>query len=198
MTVKKAKLSKIMILIAIIGLMFSGALRLSDVINLAQASSFDLENLKIIPQESQVKSECNSDEDLEKALSFVREQRELLQIFENDLNERRAELDLREKNVQNRYNLAQNKEAKVRKLLRMAQTASEEDVQSLAEIYTSMKPKQAAKLFERMDVHLAAGFLGLMQTKDAAAIMEQISPEVANSLASTMASRRVTVNATLN
>jgi flagellar motility protein MotE (MotC chaperone) len=52
-------------------------------------------------------------------------------------------------------------------------------VETLVQMYSNMKPQQAAKVFETMDEDLAVEILGRMKKKNAAEIMKLIKAEKA-------------------
>ncbi|WP_221932208.1 MotE family protein [Ectopseudomonas mendocina] len=60
--------------------------------------------------------------------------------------------------------------------------ADDEKVDTLVQMYTNMKPPQAAKVFETMDEDLAIEILGRMKKKNAADIMNLLKPEKAQIL----------------
>ncbi|SMX32032.1 MotE family protein [Maliponia aquimaris] len=70
-------------------------------------------------------------------------------------------------------------EDSLKRTLTLARTAAEDDIAKLTNVYASMKPKQAAALFEEMDPEFAAGFLGRMRPDAAAAIMAGMTPQAA-------------------
>ena len=51
------------------------------------------------------------------------------------------------------------------------QTASDEDIMHLARMYGSMKPDQAAAIFDQMEPDFAGNFLRLMRSEQAGLIM---------------------------
>lgn len=107
------------------------------------------------------------------------------------LNDRKKELDAREEEL-NRMEaeLQQQKEALNKRLDELEKTrrgissvleekvqADDKKVDNLVQMYTNMKPQQAAKAFEEMDEDLAIDILGRMKKKSAAEIMNLVKPE---------------------
>ena len=78
-------------------------------------------------------------------------------------------------------------------MIARAELAAEKDVSQLIAVYSAMKPKQAALLFEEMDATFASGFLGLMKPRIAADIMADLSPEKAYVLSVLLAGRNASV-----
>ena len=73
--------------------------------------------------------------------------------------------------------------------LAFADQAAEQDLVRLVGVYESMNPKQAAQIFETMDVTFAAGFLGRMQRDAAARILAGLSPARAYAVSVVIAGR---------
>lgn len=70
-----------------------------------------------------------------------------------------------------------------------ADTAADEDVARLTEVYERMKPDAAAAIFETMDVNFAAGFLAQMRPESAALVLSNMSAELAYSVSVIIAGR---------
>jgi len=107
------------------------------------------------------------------------------------LNDRKKELDAREAEL-NRMEaeLQQQKDALDKRLTELDKTrrgissvleekvqADDKKVDNLVQMYSNMKPQQAAKAFEEMDEDLAIDIIGRMKKKNAAEIMNLVKPE---------------------
>ena len=90
---------------------------------------------------------------------------------EADLRARMQALSVAEAEIERRMTAMEEAERRLRETLAVAKTAAEDDVAQLTQVYATMKPKQAAALFEEMEPDFAAGFLGRMRPDAAAAIM---------------------------
>ena len=53
----------------------------------------------------------------------------------------------------------------------MADEAAEKDIARMTTVYENMKPADAAKIFEKMDVNFAAGLLARMRPEVAAKVL---------------------------
>lgn len=116
------------------------------------------------------------------------------------LDERRAALDLREKDlaaasllVEQQMDRLATAESDLRALISLAETASEGDIAQLTSVYESMKPKEAAAVFEQMAPQFAAGFLGRMKPDAAARIFAGLQPATAYSISVILAGRNAGV-----
>lgn len=84
-------------------------------------------------------------------------------------------------------------EESLRETIALARGAAEADVARLTEVYSKMKPKNAAILFEEMAPEFAAGFLARMRPEAAAAIMAGLSPRRAYAISALLAARNAEV-----
>ncbi len=112
------------------------------------------------------------------------------------LNERKKELDAREEELNRMEQELLSQKADLEKRLEsLDQTrrtistmlearvkVDEQKVDTLVQMYSSMKPQQAAQVFEKMDEDLAVEILGRMKKKNAAEIMNLIKAEKAQIL----------------
>ncbi|MEI7973548.1 MAG: hypothetical protein WCH11_04190 [Bdellovibrio sp.] len=112
------------------------------------------------------------------------------------LNERKKQLDAREEELlRMEQELAAQKEELQKRLESLEQTRNsitqilkdrvkvdEAKVETLVQMYSNMKPQQAAAVFEKMDEDLAVEVLGRMKKKNAAEIMNIIKSEKAQIL----------------
>ncbi|TAN57585.1 MAG: hypothetical protein EPN26_02445 [Rhodospirillales bacterium] len=120
------------------------------------------------------------------------------------LSKRRDELEARAKEMQMREDLAKAAEARLaKKLVEMKQVQStiegllrkyddQEDLKmkSLVKIYESMKPKDAARIFEQLDMPILLDVIERMKEQKAAAVLADMSPLKAKEVTAELADRR--------
>jgi flagellar motility protein MotE (MotC chaperone) len=104
------------------------------------------------------------------------------------LDKERA-LAIADQAIETRLVALQEAEEALRETLAMAEKAAETDLTRLTDVYQSMKPKDAAALFETMDPSFAAGFLSRMPPDAAAGVLAGLSPEAAYTISVIMAGR---------
>lgn len=80
-------------------------------------------------------------------------------------------------------------EARLRATITQADSAAEQDLLLLTQVYQSMKAKDAARLFASMDPQFAAGFIGRMRSAEAANILAGMAPETAYAISALLAGR---------
>ena len=132
---------------------------------------------------------CGAEDDIAPILEALSLREERVTSRENDLRVRIQALRVAENEIDRKLAAMQSAEEKLRATLAMADSAAEDDVDRLTQVYATMKPKQAAALFEEMDPEFAAGFLARMRPESAAAIMAGIAPSTAYTISVMLAGR---------
>nr|WP_321249817.1 hypothetical protein [uncultured Ruegeria sp.] len=89
---------------------------------------------------------------------LLRREEQLVQR-ENTLLNREKALEIADQAIESRLIALQQAEQDLRATLAIADTAAESDLSKLTDMCQSMKPKDAAALFETMDPVFSAGFL---------------------------------------
>jgi len=119
------------------------------------------------------------------------------------LAQRRAELDAREKQMATQEQLINAAEAKldgrikqlgdlktqVQALLDQASKAGDQDVLRMVKVYESMKPKDAARVFETLKDDVRLPIAAKMKERNLAAVLAQMSPDKARDLTEKLADR---------
>lgn len=120
-----------------------------------------------------------------------------------DLSARRQELDAREAGFGTRERLLAEAERRIdEKIVRLAQlekeilalvevqeTADNEKLDSLARVYERMRPRDAARLIESLDISLQLEVVTRMREIKMAAILSAMDPAAARKLTNRLASR---------
>ncbi|NOE33945.1 hypothetical protein [Ruegeria sp. HKCCD7318] len=108
---------------------------------------------------------------------------------EDALRDQEKALEIAGQAIETRLVALQEAEEALRATLAVADNAAENDLTRLTDVYQTMKPKDAAALFETMDATFAAGFLSRMPPDSAAGILAGLSPEAAYTISVVMAGR---------
>lgn len=152
------------------------------------------------PTPSADKKEEEESDEVGGKTDFTRAEVELLQ----QLSERRAELDRRERDVELRDNLLRATEKRIEEkiaelkkiegridaLLKKHDEQEEQRLQSVVKIYETMKPKDAAKVMERLDMPILLDVAERMKTAKMAAIMAEMDTTRARAVTTELATRR--------
>lgn len=133
------------------------------------------------------------DDEIMPLLQAINARDALIRKREESLAIRMQALSVAEEEIDRKIAALQAVEEKLRATMSLAQTAAEDDIAKLTDVYANMKPKQAAALFEEMDPEFSAGFLGRMRPDTAAAILAGLSPSVAYTISVVLAGRNAQV-----
>lgn len=120
------------------------------------------------------------------------------------LSQRRGQLDLREKDIERRESLLKAAEDQIERkiaemkslrgtiesLLRQYNDQEDSKMRSLVKIYENMKPKEAAKIFEQLDMEILLEVVERMKEQKVAPILAEMDPGKARTLTSELAQRR--------
>lgn len=112
-----------------------------------------------------------------------------LRTREAALLDRESALALADQAITQRLSALESAEQELRKTLALADGAAEADITRLVAVYETMKPKDAARLFDRMEADFAAGFLGRMRPDAAAAVLAGMQPDRAYAVSAILAGR---------
>ncbi len=122
-------------------------------------------------------------------LASIGERQEQLSERESQITERQMILDVVEERIADQMVALRAAEEKLASTLAIADSAAENDLARLTEVYEKMKPRNAAELFETMETSFAAGFLSRMKSDSAAGILSEMPAELAYSVSVVMAGR---------
>ena len=142
---------------------------------------------------AEVAPACKTPEDLRAMLTAFEARETRLDEREAALRDRMQALKVADEEISAKLAALEAAETSLRETIAIADSAAESDLDRLTKVYESMKPKQAAALFEEMDANFAAGFLGRMRPEAAAEIMAGLSPEAAHAFSVVLAGRNADV-----
>lgn len=170
----------------------SGLLRLGSGTGSAIAREVEALNNQFKTEESVLKS-CENGEGVDELLTALRAREMRVAEREFKLENRIQALSVAEVGIERKLTALITAEEKLRATMALADTASEDDLSRLTSVYESMKPRDAAALFEEMDPQFSAGFIGRMRTDAAAKIIAGLTPEKAHSISVILAGRNAEV-----
>ena len=81
-------------------------------------------------------------------------------------------------------------QASIEALLVKHDDQTEQQMQSLVKIYSNMKPKDAARIFEGLDMQVLLEVIGRMKERKTAPILAQMNPKRAEQVTLELAQRR--------
>lgn len=108
--------------------------------------------------------------------------RETLERRQSELDHRQEELNAMESRVNDKLEEMQALEGRIKMMLKDAQTLQDEKLRHLVDVYTNMKPKQAAQVLETLNEQTAVRILAAMRGRQAGEILTNVTPEKAGRL----------------
>lgn len=126
-------------------------------------------------------------------LSSFQSREQRIKAEEQRISKRLEQLIQAEASIASQLAKLEEAELQLRKLLSIADSASEDDVARLTSVYENMKPKAAAIVFEEMAPEFAAGFLARMRPDAAALVMAGLNPQTAYAVSVVLAGRHIDV-----
>ena len=103
--------------------------------------------------------------------------RQILEKREKDLHMRQALLKAAEQELERKYQELNNLRNEIEGLLKQQSDAEEARIGSLVKIYEGMKPKDAARIFDTLDLDVLISVVGKMSERKVSPIMAAMNPE---------------------
>lgn len=111
--------------------------------------------------------------------ALVAEDQWLFESQKEELKQEQLALKAWEKELEDQTAELQTLQATLEERWKEIQAASDNDIRHLAQMYSVMKPDQAATIFNQMDPSFAAGFLRLMNSEQAGLILANMDSKKA-------------------
>jgi len=124
---------------------------------------------------SDVKTEPQQCETPEEIFLAINEERDLLNKQKAALEERKASVSLAEEKLKQETTRLGNLKKDLEGLFARVQQAKSDDLIRLVKIYRGMKPKDAAKIMNTLDIEVAVMVLGQMKERDASPIFAKLN-----------------------
>jgi flagellar motility protein MotE (MotC chaperone) len=118
------------------------------------------------------------------------ERRAVLRKHESQLDTRQRLLQATEKRIDGKLVELKHMQETISSLLRQHDKEKEAKMRSVVKIYESMKPKDAARIFEELEMPILLDVVERMREAKAAPIMANMSPRKAKSMTASLTQRR--------
>jgi flagellar motility protein MotE (MotC chaperone) len=132
--------------------------------------------------------------------TFTRAEIELLANLaqrRDQLEQRAREIDLREsllaaaeKRIDERIAELKKLEGSIKQIVQQYDKQEEQNLQGLVKVYENMKPKDAARIFEKLDANVLLGVVERMKEAKLAAVLADMSPATAQDITVRLATRK--------
>lgn len=128
-------------------------------------------------------------------LSRLSERRTEVEKRERELEAKDGLLKAAETRIDGKIAQLQDLEKNIKGLLQQYDGQKQQEVDQLVRIYSAMKPKEAAQIFETLDMPILLSLVQKMNTNKVAPIMAQMTPAKATALTEEITSRKALANA---
>lgn len=129
------------------------------------------------------------DAETDALLASIREREAQLNAESARLADRAQTLSVAEAKLAEQLAAFETAQKSLEETLALADKAAARDIERMTVVYENMKPANAARIFERMDVSFAAGLLVRMKPAIAAEVLTGMSADSAYAVTLTIASR---------
>lgn len=123
-------------------------------------------------------------------LQKLTERRTGLDVREKDIERREAMLRAAEDQIERKISEMRSLQNTIEGLLRQYNDQEDNKMRSLVKIYENMKPKEAAKIFEQLDMPIMLEVVERMKEQKVAPILAEMDPAKARTITSELAQRR--------
>jgi len=112
----------------------------------------------------------------EELLSSIRKERKPIDAQRQELGRKKAEMALAEENLTVKQNALEELKNKVQDLLKRVKASQTQDLNRLVAFYQNMKPADAARIMEGMDIEVTILVMTSMKPRDGAPILAKMNP----------------------
>ena len=146
----------------------------NKVIISAMATEEPQETTKEIPTEAEEEVEPIICETSETMLAIIEDERKLISVKKDELDQAQSKLELAEARVQVELKNLSELRDEIKSLIQKTEDLYTSDVDRLVTLYKNMKPKDAARLLNDIDPEVAVMVLGTMPERNAAPIFAKM------------------------
>ena len=123
-------------------------------------------------------------------LQRLSERREALDQRERDMEVREKLLEATENNIDEKIESLKKIEAQIRALVEQHDEQERAQIESLVKTYSAMKPKDAASIFNTLDMEILIAIIEKMTPKKAADVLSKMNTSNANQITVELATRK--------
>lgn len=135
--------------------------------------------------------------DNQELLQHFAERRAEIERRTKEMEQREALLAAAEKRIDQKVAEMEKTRSDIQKLMAQGDEKQSAQLESLVKIYETMKPKEAARIFEELDMPVLLGVIQKMKEQKTAPILAAMDPVKAKEVTSALVERRVPLTATV-
>jgi flagellar motility protein MotE (MotC chaperone) len=123
-------------------------------------------------------------------LQRLAERREIIERRERELTQKEGLVRAAEQRLDEKIAQMEKLEAELKGLVQQYDAKKQSEIEQLVRIYTAMKPKDAARIFDDLDMAILVGVVTNMKENKVAPILALMTPEKARQLTEELSTRR--------
>lgn len=127
----------------------------------------------------------------EQLLKHYADRRAELEKAARDVAQREALLSAAEKRIEQKLKEMEKVRSEIQNLLKMGDERQSQQLESLVKIYETMKPKEAARIFEELELPVLLDVIQKMKENKTAPILAAMDPVKAKAVTSALVERRI-------
>ncbi len=115
-------------------------------------------------------------------LQELAERREALDLRDKEIDKKTVQLKVAEEEIAKKLQQLKEYEARLKKLINEYDEKEQEKINSLIKLYSTMKPKDAARIFNTLDLDILVALLKGMKPSVSSSILAQMKAEKAKAV----------------
>ena len=115
-------------------------------------------------------------------LQELAERREALDLRSQEIDKRAIQLKVTEEEINKKLRQLKDYEDRLQKLITAYSEQEQENLNAMVKMYTSMKPKDAARIFNNLDMAITVALLKGMKPSSSSAILSQMDSQKAQAV----------------
>ncbi len=123
-------------------------------------------------------------------LQRLSERRELIDLRERELQQKESLVKAAEQRLDQKISQMQEVEKQLQGLVQQYDAKKKAEIEQLVKTYTAMEPKDAARIFDELDMTILVAVVTRMKEKKVAPILSQMNAPKARQLTEELSSRR--------
>lgn len=123
-------------------------------------------------------------------LANLAQRREVLEQRAREIDLRESLLAAAEKRIDERIAELRKLEASIKQIVQQYDKQEEQNLQGLVKVYENMKPKDAARIFEKLEPNVLLGVVERMKEAKLAAVLADMPPDAAQDITVRLATRK--------
>lgn len=123
-------------------------------------------------------------------LANLAQRREVLEQRAREIDLRESLLAAAEKRIDERIAELKKLEGSIKQIVQQYDKQEEQNLQGLVKVYENMKPKDAARIFEKLDANVLLGVVERMKEAKLAAVLADMPPAAAQDITVRLATRK--------